>query len=247
MTNTYRLSAPAVERDTKAILMRSLAFQVAVMLAVLSYMLFTGKLSDTRVLIPMLGFWGLLTGFIIWRVIRRVRKIMTTAIESYELTVDDLQIVRVQRDCPTVTIPRSAVRKIAERTGQGFRIETDSSTLNIWVPRELEGYDEVRNFLLLTTGATASTTQHPLVQTYAISMLSLAAFFFVMNSQRPMPVTVVGIGLVGLYIWYIALFVRTRANLTRPTRNIMWVIVFLALLITLRIATVWRLGAISAH
>jgi hypothetical protein len=98
---------------------------------------------------------------------------MSAAIESYELTIDDFQIMRVQRDCPTVTIPRNAVRKIAEREGQGFRIESDDSKLNIWVPRELEGYDAVKTLLLATSAAATSTMRHPAAKNYALVLLGL--------------------------------------------------------------------------
>jgi len=62
MLNTYRLSAPAVERDTNTILACSLMFQIVVMLIPLFFILFTGQLSDPRILFAILAFWGLLMG-----------------------------------------------------------------------------------------------------------------------------------------------------------------------------------------
>ena len=68
---------------------------------------------------------------IIWRVIRRTRRMLRNAVETYQLTIDDVQIMRTQNGCPTVVILRSEVQKISERSGQGFHIETAKRAANI--------------------------------------------------------------------------------------------------------------------
>ena len=51
-----------MERDTNTILAGSLMFQIVVMLIPLFFILFTGQLSDPRILFAILAFWGLLMG-----------------------------------------------------------------------------------------------------------------------------------------------------------------------------------------
>jgi hypothetical protein len=243
-SSIHRYSLPGVleatERDANKLLMRTLTFQTLVMLLPLFVMLFTGQLSQPRVLITVLVFWALLLAFAIQRIIRRVRKLTRAAASTYELTIDDHQIMRVQHDCPTLTIPRDAIRKIAERAGQGFRIETADPALNIWVPRELEGYDEVKMLLLTSSPVETSTMQHPVAITYATMIASLIAFFVVMGTHNRIVVTLLGAALLAVIGWYFAYVVRVSANLSRSVKRSTWVVGLPALALIARIVSVWR-------
>ena len=240
MTKTYRLSRAATEQDTNRILVRSLSFTILVMLIPLFVMLFTGQLSDPRALITVLCGFGLLLAFVVYRIIRRVRKMMTNAIETYELTIDDLQITRTQRECPTMVIPRFEVKRLSERAGQGFKIETANFRQCIWVPAELEGYEEVKALLLSTTAAETRTVRHPLVVAYAAQVLMVVGFFIVMLSERRVLVTAVGAAILCFYIYYVFQLVRTWPNASRATRRALWITPLPALALVARVAGMWR-------
>lgn len=125
-------------------------------------MVYTGQFSGPRDLVFLLPLYALLIPFIVWNTIRRTRRLVKNAVETYELTLDELQITRIQRECPTMVILRNEAQRIAERTGQGLRIETSDSGKNIWVPKELEGYEEVKTLLLSTTPAPLPSVPYPL-------------------------------------------------------------------------------------
>jgi len=240
MAKTYRVSPAAAEQDTNRMLVRSLSLSIFIVLAVPFVMVYTGQLSGPRDLKFFLPFYALLIPIIIWNTIRRTRRIVKNAVETYELTIDELQITRTQRECPTMVISRNDVQRIAERTGQGFRIETSDSKKNIWVPRELEGYEEVKALVLSTTPAQASTMRYPLAITYSATLLVVGGFFTVMWSKQRMLVTTAGLVVLGVFVYSAVELSRYWPNLSRQTKRTAWVMVFPILVVIGRIVAVWR-------
>jgi hypothetical protein len=240
MPITYRVSPTASEHDTNRILVRSLSLTILIVIAVPFVMVYTGQFSGPRDLKFLLPLYALLIPLIIWNTIRRTRRMVRNAIETYELTIDGLQITRTQRECPTMVIPRSEVQRIAERTGQGFRIETSDYRKNIWVPKELEGYEEVKALMLSTTPAQASTTRYLLAITYGASLLMIAGFFIVMWSKQRMLVTTAGLVVLSLLIYSAVQLARYWPNLSRQMKRTVWIIVFPILAVIGRIVAVWR-------
>jgi len=240
LTKTYRLSPAASDKDTNRILVRSVSFTILILLIVPFVMVATGQLRGTRDLIPIFVTYAFLIPFILWNVIRRTRRIQRNAVETYQLAIDDVQITRTQKECPTMTIPRSAVQKISERAGQGFRIETAKRAENIWVPTELEGYDEVKVLLLSTTPAEASTMRHPLALTYGYSVIGIVAFFAVMWSHERMLVTGAGVVVLCIFVAHVLQIASSWPNLSRQTKRSVWIIVLPTLVVVTRIIAVWQ-------
>lgn len=240
MTKTYRLSAAAADQDTNRQLVRSVSFTILIILIVPFVMVSTGQLHGTRDLIPIFVLYAFLIPFIIWRVIRRTRRMLRNAVETYQLTIDEIQITRTQKECPTMVILRSSVERISERAGQGFRIETAKRAENIWVPGELEGYEEVKALLLSTTPAEASTMRHPLALTYGYSVLGIIAFFAVMWSHERMLVTGAGLVVLCFFVAYTFQVARAWPNLSPQTKRTVWVIALPTLAVVARIVSVWK-------
>ena len=240
MPSIYRLSPAATEQDTNRILVRSLSFTIGIMLITFLVMLFTGQLSNQTTLITLLILYSLLVPIVIWLTIDRVRERVKNAVETYELTIDDLQITRTQRECPTVLIPRAEVTRISERAGQGFRIETANSRQNIWVPKELEGYDEVKALLLSSAAEQLKTTRYPLVITYTIALLGLAAFLVLLYSHQRNLVIAAGAALLCFYAYYIFEVVRTWQNLSRSAKRSLWPMALVLFIVISRVASVWK-------
>ena len=72
-------------------------------------MVYSGPFSGPRDLVFLLPLYALLILFIIWNTIRRTRRLVKNAVETYELTINERQIMRVQRECPTMVILRNEV------------------------------------------------------------------------------------------------------------------------------------------
>jgi membrane protein YdbS with pleckstrin-like domain len=240
MPKTYRVSPTAAEQDTNRMLVRSLSLSIFIVLLVPFVMVYTGQLSGPQDLKFLLPLYALLIPVIIWNTIRRTRKIVKNAVETYELTIDELQITRTQRECPTLVIPTSEVQRIAERTGQGFRIETSDYKKNIWVPKELDGYEEVKALLLSTTPAQPSTMRYPLAITYGASLLVIAGFFTVMWSKQRMLVTTAGLVVLCVLIYSAFQIAHSWPNLSRQTKRTAWIMALPILAVIGRIVAVWR-------
>lgn len=239
MPNIYRLSPAAAEQDTNRMLLRSLSFNVFIMLIVLFVMSRNGQLAQPIMLVFVLCFFGLYTGLIAYLTIRRTRRLLKNAVETFELTIDDQQITRTQREAPTIVIPRSQVKCISEQAGRGFRIETANLRQNIWVPRELEGYDEVKTLLAAATEQ-SKTTRYPLVIMYGLSLLFVAGFLTVLYSHQRSVVMGVGAATLCFYIYYVFALIRSWQNLSRPMKRILWVMVLPAIVVAARMAAVRR-------
>ena len=240
MPKTYRVSPAAAEQDTNRLLVRSLSLSVFIVLAVPFVMVYAGQLSGPRDLKFLLALYALLIPLIIWNTIRRTRRMVRNTVETYELTIDEVQITRTQRECPTMVIPRSEVQRIAERTGQGFRIETSDYKKIIWVPKELEGYDEVKALLLSTTPAQASTMRYPQAITYGASLLVIAGFFTVMWSKQRMLVTTAGLVVLCVLIYSAVELARYWPNLSRQSKRTAWITALPILAVIAKMVAVWR-------
>jgi len=240
MPKTYRVSPSAAEQDTNRMLVRSLSLTIFIVIAVPFVMAYTGQLSTPQELKFLIPLYALLIPYIIWNTIRRTRRMVKNAVETYELTIDELQITRIQRECPTLVIPISEVQRIAERTGQGFRIETTDYKKNIWVPKELEGYDDVKALLLSTTPGKASTMRYPLAITYAASLLMIVAFFTVMWSKEKMLVTAAGLVVLCFFAYSTVQITHSWSNLSRQMKRRVWIIVLPILAVVARLLVVWR-------
>jgi hypothetical protein len=239
LSTIYRLSPAATQRDTNRILLRSLSFTLICMLIPMFMMLFAGQLSDSK-LMTFLALYGVVLAVVIGLTIRRTRRVMKNAIETFELTIDDLQITRTQRECPTMVIPRGDIKRISERAGQGFRIETAKTSQNIWVPRELEGYEEVKLLLLSNAAEQPKTIRHPLAITYGSSLIFVAGLLIVMYSQRKLVVTTTGAACLGFYVYYVFQLKRSWPNLSRTMKRALLVSLLPVLFVASRIISMWR-------
>lgn len=240
MPKTYQVSPTAAEQDTNRMLVRSLSVSILIVLAVPFVMVYTGQLSGPQDLKFLLLLYALLIPVIIWNTIRRTRRMVRNTVETYELTIDEVQITRTQRECPTIVIPRNEVQRIAERTGQGFRIETSDYKKNIWVPKELEGYEEVKALLLSTTPAQSSTMRYPLAITYSATLLVVGGFFTMMWSKQRTLVTTAGLVVLSVLIYSAVELARYWPNLSRQTKRTAWIIALPILAVLGRIVAIWR-------
>lgn len=240
MPNIYRLSPAAAEQDTNRMLLRSLSFNVFIMLIVLFVMSRNGQLAQPIMLVFVLCFFGLYTGLIAYLSIRRTRRLLKNAVETFEFTIDDQQITRTQREAPTIVIPLSQVKRISEQADRGFRIETANWRHCIWVPRELEGYDEVKTLVLAAATEQSKTSRHPLVIMYGLSLLFVAGFLTVLYSHQRSVVMGVGAATLCFYIYYVFALIRSWQNLSRPMKRILWVMVLPAIVVAARMAAVRR-------
>lgn len=81
----------------------------------------------------------LIVGFRIYRVLKKQRALL----ETYTLTITDTIIGREQANTPTIAIPLNDVRVIEKRKNGGFVVRGNKNRDIIYVPAQLERYDEL--------------------------------------------------------------------------------------------------------
>lgn len=91
---------------------------------------------------------GLVVTILVFYHVTKTRRFLADAYSSFELTIEGDSITKRQKNTPDVTLLRSQVKRVEEYSGKGFRISTEDRSLNIWVPVELEGYEQVRAEIL---------------------------------------------------------------------------------------------------
>lgn len=145
----YRISAEKASAETPVALQRSVVLLVIGLLVGF----FIGARSIF--LDGSAGFnWlflfaiGLVLGAIVLYMVSKTRRFLHDAYSSFEFEVDGDSLTKKQKNTPTVTLLRSQVTRIEEFQGKGFRICTADRHRNIWIPMELEDYDELKADLL---------------------------------------------------------------------------------------------------
>lgn len=93
------------------------------------------------------GTMGLMLILAVIYTVKSLKRRLAEAYSSFELSIDDKCVTKSQKNTPTVTLLRSQITRVEEFQGKGFRISTEDRNSNIWVPLELEGYDELKTEL----------------------------------------------------------------------------------------------------
>lgn len=173
---SYKISPEKGRAERSAALKRNAAIiSVALALAIL----LTGGSAlqgqSTRFLIVWSVIMGAFFTFVLFRVLRQTSRFLDEAYSTFELTVADGLYTKKQKDTPDVSIARAEVRGIEEKQGKGFRIRTGERARNIWVPWELDGYEELKAELATIPGIEVKSTPRAWLRSY----IALAAFLLV--------------------------------------------------------------------
>jgi len=182
---------------------------------------------------------ALLLTVALWRGLGRLSQTLKDAYSTFEIIADEQSLTKKQKNTPDVTLARSEIRRIEEAQGKGFRICTDERFKNIWVPCELDGYEQLKGEIATLPGITIATTSAAWLKTY----LALATFFLlfavsVLVSDRRV-VTGASLLLAGYLLFSFFSHYRNPNLTTRGKRSLLLNAV-LALAFLARAAMVWR-------
>jgi len=182
---------------------------------------------------------ALLLTVALWRGLGRLSQTLKDAYSTFEISSDQQSLTKKQKNTPDVTLARSEIRRIEEAQGKGFRICTDERFKNIWVPCELDGYEQLKGEIATLPGITIATTSAAWLKTY----LALATFFLlfavsVLVSDRRV-VTGASLLLAG-YLLFSFFSQYRNPNLTTRGKRSLLLNAVLALAFLARAAMVWR-------
>lgn len=81
--------------------------------------------------------------------VRTTRRHLADVYSSFELSFESECVTRKQKNTSTISLPCSQISRIEEFQGKGLRICAQDRARNIWVPRELDGYEQLKAELSL--------------------------------------------------------------------------------------------------
>jgi hypothetical protein len=164
MPRIYRVSPQQAEVERKKVLLRSLAFGAVIAIAAAFFTPGTNTM-DSRSTLLFLLFMGAMLVFMTFRQMRLINRTVRNAIATFELEMGDVSLTKRQSDTETVTIGFSEITAIEQRPGQGTRIKTAQSNRHIWVPCELEEYEQTVEMIRQRSGAALKVQNYSLART----------------------------------------------------------------------------------
>jgi hypothetical protein len=237
----YRISPSTAQAERSKNLKRSAILTAVSMLVgfLIGGRSFFTKI-DPIVLIAVISFFGALFTFTIWRSLRKTSKFLKEAYTSFEIAVDEQAFTKKQKDTPDLTLARSEIRSIEELRGKGFRICTEDTSRNIWVPSELDGYEELKADVLAIPGVKEVSKSAAWLRSYVlIAALLLLIALSILSGNK----WVVVLSNSSLSIYLLAVLVKQyrNPNLTaRTRRKLLWVFLIGGLCFFVRAIFAWR-------
>ncbi|HLJ90425.1 MAG TPA: hypothetical protein VKZ53_26690 [Candidatus Angelobacter sp.] len=233
----YKISEEKGKVERDATVRRTVYLTSGILLISVLYVV----LSEARkgpLNLPFLMVSALFVAFVVLLSARRVNKLVDDAYASFALTVDGDSIHKVQKNTPDVVLRRSEIERIEELQGKGFKICTGERLRMIWVPCELEDYEQLKSELMSGGAIALVGKTHAWGKTYAGLAAYLALFFTQLVSSNRFVIAPAALGSSG-YLFF-ALFRNYRnPNLTARGRRSMFWAALVGVAMLIRAVVIW--------
>lgn len=242
---TYRLVPEAFEQERSRL---SHSFYAAYLISVFAAMIFAGaRYAEFKPGIPLLttimGFTLALVFTVclaFWAMFRSLR-LRREEWMSYELEWHEDKVVRRLVDRHGLEIKRSEITGFDETAGRGFYIKTDDVHRYIFVPRALDGYEELKGELAKWRLFPAARARDPIWRSpFFVASACLLAWFVLWFSVNKEQVLAAGfVLLVFLLSTFVAVVRSPRSSLSM--KRMSWIFLLVAGLALVRVAAVMRI------
>lgn len=195
--------------------------------------------KNPQVLFIWISIFAILLTFILWQSLRRTSKFLSEAYSSFEITADENTLTKKQKDTPDVQLARAEVKRIEEHQGKGFRICTNDWQRTIWVPCELDGYEQLKADILALPGVEITSKSQAWLRSYLIiaAMLLLFAVSVLADNKW----LAVGASLVlASYFLFVPIKQYRNPNLTTRGRRLLLWLAFIGVCMLARAVILWR-------
>jgi hypothetical protein len=163
----YRISPQsALTERSKALRRSTFIMTTAILVGFLASARFLLEINDLRVMFGYALFVGLLLTVALWRSSRQTSRYLEEAYSSFEIADDNQTWTKKQKNSPDVTLAHSEVVRVEELVGKGFRICTAERNKNIWVPCELEDYEQLKSEVQALAGVAFTSKPAAWLRTY---------------------------------------------------------------------------------
>lgn len=233
----YRISPQQAEVQLKNAQIRSLSFVAVIFAAVV---LFSPAMKglNTQSTVIFLLLMGATLAFAMFQQLRKMKKIVHRAVETFELETDETGVTKRQPDTETVRIDFHEVTSIEQCSGKGTRIKTAQSTRHIWVPCELEAYGEVVEMIGQRSGVAVKRQSYSWARTYSMAFLFVVGYIVLLNTHERRLVLGLSAVMAATLVWSIVAVWRNPNVSRKLKRNMLFVLAPLLALIA-RFYQVW--------
>lgn len=236
----YRISERNAAAESSAALKRTgfmtgAAVVVAVLLGAKNLL---GE-NSLRVILVEAMLIAVFVAVVVWQSLARAKRRLADAYASFQITDDGLKLTKEQKNSRDVTLMRTEIKRIEEFQGKGFRICTNEQVRNIWVPCEVDDYEQLKAALLSLPGVELSHQSRSWLKTYVVlgAFLALFAVSLIATDKRIVCGTSL---LLSAYLFFAFLRHYRNPNLTkRGQRQLLWA-GFVGLCLVIRAIVVWR-------
>lgn len=238
--NVYRISAANAQGEKSRAIKRS-AYLIAV--SMLVGVLLGGRSifyeGNPQVLFIWIVMFGILFSIILWQSLRRTSKFLSEAYSSFEITADENTLTKKQKDTPDVQLARAEVKRIEEYQGKGFRICTDDSQRTIWVPCELDGYEQLKTDILALPGIKITSKSQAWLRSYLMIAVMFLLFAVSVLASNKWLASGASLVLASFFLFMPIKQYRNPNLTTRGRRLLLW-LAFIGICMLARVVILWR-------
>lgn len=234
MNNEFQIKENGFAEIKKAILIKTIPI---LMLAggtaiAISYFNSSRQSSDVNVLPFMIPILLVVIVNGIFKGLRRQKELF----ESYKLIVNEDEIVREQKNTPTISISHNEIKSITKNSKGILTIVGNSKTEIIGVPTQIDNSERLEQLLsqihLITNSDKQSFSQKYNV---LVTLLTIGLMASVYLSTNKLIVGITGTLLL-LILSYSFYEIRTNKNVDKKTKKITWwlILVLISIIATMR-------------
>ena len=152
---------------------------------------------------------------------RIMRKDATKPMElfrNYEIEDDGIALKRRQSGSSEVTVSYWEIRKLEEVRGGGLWVRTDDRRRDLWIPMVLEGYEDLKQKLRMSTPAEFVLSKRLTLGGVLLPLAFCAAMVVVGVSQNKLLVLAAALFSIGFLVWGVTSIFRS----SQSTRKLKW-------------------------
>jgi len=214
----YRISPEKVQFKLEKTRLRRVLVAIASVIAAHLFLVYKLFHDDRRLAVGGIVVIAALAAYSTRRIIRKDAIKPMELFRSYEIEDDGIALKRRQSGSPEVTVPYWEMRKLEEVRGGGLWIRTDDRRLDLWIPMVLEGYEDLKQKLRMSTPAEFVLSRRLTPGGALLSLAFCAAMVVLAVSQDKLLVLAAALFAIGFIVWGVILIFRS----SQSNRKLKW-------------------------
>lgn len=229
----FRLDLSQFEAFKKKILLRVVPLLATIIIVIL----FINQSTWEVMAILAVMFMSLLI-FTVRNSIKRQRR----AWETFELTITDEGVERVQEGFPLISVLKSDIVEAVEGTDGTITLKTKRKANSVIIPSSIENREEFVKLISTFTIIRPLQNKNTMLITYGSALLGLVLYLLHMYTTNRLVVTISGLTILIILIINFIQIQRNR-NINIKVKRYSWFTIILLLTVVLRLFAAWSTPA----